>query len=62
MLGVQIFKLYGNLLTDEARQLWEKVVKVQTNIIPREGLHREVHEMKAGKTWAPFLECVTFHL
>ena len=28
MLGVQIFQLYGNLLTDEACQPWEKIVKV----------------------------------
>ncbi len=62
MLGAQIFQLYGNLLTDEAQQPWEKIVKVQTDIIPREDLHGEVHEEKAGKTWTSFLECVTFHL
>ncbi len=62
MLRVQIFQLYGNLLTDEARQPWEKIVKVQTNTIPWEDLRGEVHEEKAGKTWTSFLECVTFHL
>ena len=61
-LGVQIFQLYGNLLTDEARQPWEKIVKAQTDTIPREDLRGEVHEEKAGKTWTSFLECVTFHL
>ena len=34
MLGVQIFQLYGNLLTDEAHQPWEKIVKAQTDTIP----------------------------
>ncbi len=62
MLGAQIFQLYGYLLTDEARQPWEKIVKAQTDTIPREHLHGEVHEEKAGKTWTSFLQCVTFHL
>ena len=53
MLGAQIFQLYGNLLTDEARQPWKKIVKAQTDTIPREDLHGEVHEEKAGKTWTP---------
>ena len=47
---------------DEARQPWKKIVKVQTNTIPREDLCGGVHEEKAGKTWTSFLECVTFHL
>ena len=62
MLGAQIFQLYGNLLTDEACQPWEKIVKAQTDTIPQEDLRGEVHEGKAGKTWTSFLECVTFHL
>ena len=43
MLGVQIFQLYGNLLTDEAHQPWEKIVKEQTNTFPWEDLHGKVH-------------------
>ncbi len=62
MLGMQIFQLFGNFLTDEAHQPWEKIVKVQTNTLSREDLRGEVHEEKAGKTWTSFLECVTFHL
>ena len=57
MLGTQIFQLHVNLLTDEARQPWEKIVKAQANTIPREDLRGEVHEEKAGKTWTSFLEC-----
>ena len=53
MLGVQIFQLYGNLFTDEAHQPWEKIVKVQTDTIPREDLRGEVHEKKAGKPGPP---------
>ena len=51
MLGMQIFQLYGNLLTNEAGQPQEKIVKVQTDTIPWEDLCGEVHEVKAGKTW-----------
>ena len=45
MVGVQIFQLYGNLLTDEACQPWEKIVKAQTDTIPREDLRGEVHDI-----------------
>jgi len=62
VIGMQIFQLYGNLLTDEARQPWEKIVKAQTDTIPWEDLRGEVHDKKAGKTWTSFLDCVTFHL
>ena len=57
VLSAQILQLYGNLLTDEASQPWEKVVKAQND-----SLWYEVHEEKAGKTWTSFLECITFHL
>ncbi len=46
MLGTQIFQLYVNLLTDEAPQPWEKIVKVQTNTISQEDLRGEVHEKR----------------
>ena len=62
VLGMQIFQIYGNLLTDEARQTWEKIMKAHTKTIPQEDLHGEVHEEKTAKTWTSFLECVTFHL
>ena len=62
VLGAQIFQLYGNLLTDEARQPWEKIVKAQTDTTPWEDLHCEVLDKKAGKTWTSFLDCVTFYL
>ena len=55
VLGVWIFQLYGNLLTDEAHQPWEKIVKAQTDTVPQEELHGEVHNERAGKTWTSFL-------
>ena len=62
VVGMQIFQLYGNLLTDEVRQPWEKIVKAQINTTPWEDLRGEVHEKKTGKTWTSFLDCMTFHL
>ena len=53
MLGVQIFHLYGNLLTDEAHQPWEKIVKAQTDTIPWKDLRGEVHEGRQGKPGPP---------
>ena len=35
---------------------------MQTNTIPQDNLHGEVHENKAGKTWTSFLDCMAFHL
>ena len=59
MPDVQVFQLYGKILTDEAPHPWEKIVKVQTNTIPWKDLCGEVHEKKAGKTWSSFLNCIT---
>ncbi len=53
VLGVQIFQLYGNLLTDEVFQPWEEIVKVQTNTIPWEDIRGEGHEEKTGKPGPP---------
>ena len=62
MLGMQIFQLSGNLLTDKDGQSCEKVTKAWTNTIPWEDLQGEVHEKKTGKTWTSFFDCVTFYL
>jgi hypothetical protein len=49
MLCMQIVQLYGNLLTNEACQPWEKIVKIPTNTVTWEDLWGKVHEEKAGK-------------
>ena len=36
-------------------------MKAQTDTIPRKDLCGEVPAEQAGKTWASFLKCVTFH-
>ena len=36
MAGAKPFELYGTLLSDEARQPWEKVIKAQVMQVPWE--------------------------
>jgi hypothetical protein len=44
------FKLYGNLLSNEARQPWEKIVKAQTTKCPWEDICGVTHDKKYKKT------------
>ncbi len=53
MLGMQIFLLYKNLSTDEARKPWEKTVKAQTDTTPWEDLCGEVHKRRQGTPGPP---------
>ena len=62
MAGAQAFKLYGNLLSDEARQPWEKVIKAQVTCAPWEDICGRVHNETPTNSWDSFCECVTFHL
>jgi hypothetical protein len=62
MAGTRVFELYANLLSDEARQTWEKIVKAQTKTAPWEDLKGTVHTEQGKKTWESFLHCVNFHL
>eukprot|EP00804_Cyclotella_cryptica_P008126 CCRYP_004607-RC/>CCRYP_004607-RC protein AED:0.50 eAED:0.70 QI:0/0/0.33/1/0/0/3/204/214 len=51
--GAKPFELYGNLLSDEARQPWEKIIKAQGTRAPWEDIKG---------TWDSLHECITFHL
>ena len=62
MEGEKTFKLYGNLLTDETRQPWEKIVQAQTTKCPWEDIYGVTHDKTHTKTWDSFVECITFHL
>ena len=46
VIVAHIFKLYANLLLDEARQPWDKIMKAQTDTIPWDDLKGEVHQSK----------------
>ena len=57
--GATPFKLCGNLLSDEARQPWEKIIKAQVTRAPIKGV---THMETPTKTWDSFNWCITFHL
>ena len=48
MAGAKPFELYGNLLSNKARQPWEKVIKAQVTRAPWEDVfgntHRDSHQ------------------
>eukprot|EP00804_Cyclotella_cryptica_P022859 CCRYP_005058-RA/>CCRYP_005058-RA protein AED:0.39 eAED:0.90 QI:0/0/0/1/0/0/2/0/459 len=60
--GAKPFELYGNLLSDEARQPWEKIIKAQVTRAPWEDIKGVPHTETPTKTWDSFHECVMFHL
>ena len=60
--GAKLFELYGNLLSDEARQPWEKIIKAQVTNSPWEDVKGVTHLETPTKTWDSFNECITFHL
>eukprot|EP00804_Cyclotella_cryptica_P015562 CCRYP_003573-RA/>CCRYP_003573-RA protein AED:0.43 eAED:1.00 QI:0/0/0/1/1/1/2/0/248 len=60
--GAKPFELYGNLLSDEAHQPWEKIIKAQVTKAPWEDIKGVPHTETPKKTWDLFHECVTFHL
>ena len=60
--GAKAFKLYGNLLSDEARQPWEKIVQAQTTKCMWEDIYGDTHDKTPTNTWDSFIECVTIHL
>jgi hypothetical protein len=62
MEGVKAFELYGNLLSNEARQPWEKIVQAQMTKCLREDIYGVTHDETPTKTWDSFVECITFHL
>ena len=62
MAGVKPFELYGNLLSDKARQPWEKIIKAEVTKAPWEDIKGVLHTETPTKTWNSFHECVMFHL
>jgi len=60
--GAKAFEFYGNLLSDEARQPWEKIIQAQMTKCMWENIYRVTHVETPTKTWDSFMECVAFHL
>jgi hypothetical protein len=53
MEGVKAFELYGNLLSDEARQPWEKIVQAQTTKCLWEDIYGVTHDKLLPKPGTP---------
>ena len=56
----QIFQLYSNFLSDEARQPWSKIMAEKINSSPWKDLRGIIHISPRSKTWDSFRECITF--
>ena len=60
--GEMAFELYGNLLSDEARQPWDKVIKAKVMQAPLDDIFGVLHTKTPTKSWSSFRECMRFHL
>ena len=52
----QVFVMYSNLLTEEVRQPWTKIVKEQIDSEPWMDLCRIDHPEKCTESWVSFME------
>ncbi len=57
-----MFQLYANLLSVNARYAWSKIVQEQTNADPYTDLQGLTRKGRRGMLLKSFEDCVTFHL
>ena len=55
----QVFQLYSNLLTEEARRPWNKILGEQIEVTPWADLNGVEHTEEQKKLWQSFMDCVT---
>ena len=56
------FLLYANLLSEEARLRWDKIVSCQVGTAPWTDLQGNEHKKEREKSMESFQDCITFHL
>ncbi len=56
------FSLYANLLSEDARFRWDKIVTSQVGAAPWTDLQGNEHENERDKCMESFQDCITFHL
>ena len=61
-LIAQVFQLYSNLLTEEARRPWSKILGEQIEVTPWTDLFGVKHTEKQTRSWQSFMDCITLHL
>jgi hypothetical protein len=57
-----MFQLYANLLSIDARYAWNKIVQEQTNADPYTDLQGLTRKGPRGVSRQSFKDCVMFHL
>ena len=57
-----MFQLYSNLLSEEARRPWSKILGEQLDVTPWTDLFGVEHTKKQKRSWLSFMDCITFHL
>jgi hypothetical protein len=60
--ALEVFQLYANLLTEEARQPWDLIVKEQTESNPFHDIFGVERKKSPGKTSESFRRCQLLHL
>eukprot|EP00804_Cyclotella_cryptica_P019427 CCRYP_006602-RA/>CCRYP_006602-RA protein AED:0.28 eAED:0.63 QI:0/0/0/1/1/1/2/0/305 len=60
--ALEVFQLYANLLTEEARQPWDLIVKEQTESTPFHDIFGVERKKSPGKTSESFRRCNLLHL
>ncbi len=56
------FLLYANLLSEDARFCWDKIVSSQVGAAPWTDLKGKEHEKEHDKSMESFQDSITFHL
>ena len=54
--GAKPFELYGNLLSNKARQPWDKIIQTRVTRAPWEDIKGVTHTETPTKTWDSFQE------
>jgi hypothetical protein len=60
--AVDMFQLYANLLSVDARYAWNKIIQDQTKADPYQDLQRLTRKGPRGMSRKSFEDCVMFHL
>ena len=58
----QVFQLYSNLLVNDARRPWNKVLEEQIDCSPWIDLFGVKHAEQHKRSWSSLMDCMTFHL
>ena len=55
-------QIYSNLLVEEARLHWNRIVEEQVDSAPWIDTFGKTHPERCTRLWDSFMDCMTFHL